>query len=168
MEVGTDRLRVSRRAARSGRTDRGFTLVETLIAVVLLGSTVVATVVALRVTTIGSTIERDHAKAYQWLQSATGVLQAAERVSCDLGEAAVRAQYQEVVRKDVVNPPDWEDRQLTIVPPVKAWDGSAYLAPGDSAKYCHDSDGFKLQLITLQVTSPDGRIIETLQVVKHG
>lgn len=151
--------------ARTQR-DSGLSLVEIIIAVVLLGSVVVATVQALGVTVEGTRLSRDRAKAHQWLQSATGVLRAVPRVGCDLGEEYVRLQYQDAVRAEVVNPPAWEDSQLTILPPVKVWDGSQYWDPAVAPKPCYDSDGFRLQLITMQVTSPDGDIIETLQVVK--
>ncbi len=155
------------RSTRS-RCDGGFTLVETLIALVLLGTSVIAVVVGLRITIVGTTIERDHAKAYQWLQSANGVVQAMDRVSCEGGEAGVRDAYEERIRLHVVNPPGWDEEQLSVLAPVKAWNGHAYRSPGEDDPYCRDSDGFNLQLITLQVTSPDGRIIETLQVVKDG
>ncbi|MEO7397541.1 MAG: hypothetical protein ABIW84_03150 [Ilumatobacteraceae bacterium] len=152
-------------------------LVEVLVAVVLLGTAVVATLTALRGTIIATAIERDHAKAYQWLQSAVGVLQGAERAGCDLGpldtgystgEAKVRETYQQVIRDGVINPDGWGDYQLVVLPPVKVWDGELYWDPAMSPQSCYDSSGFKLQLITIRVTSPDGKIIEDLQVVKDG
>jgi prepilin-type N-terminal cleavage/methylation domain-containing protein len=159
----------------SRRSDRGATLIEVLVAIVLLGTAAVAVVGALHVSVIGSRLERDHAKAYQWLQSADGVLQGAARVTCNLeagdpyptGEEKVRNEYQQLIRADVANPDGWQDHQLTVLEPVKIWDGSRYWDPAVAPKPCFDDDGFLLQLVELQVASPDGDIIETIQVVKR-
>jgi hypothetical protein len=165
--------------ADRGRPDRdsGLSLVEILVAVVLLGTAVLATLTALRGTIIGTETERDHAKAYQWLQSAVGVLKASDRVGCDLGpadvgyttgEEKVRLTYQQTIRDGVVNPVGWADYQLRIVGPVEVWDGTQYWDPAVAPQPCYDDAGFKLQLIKIEVTSPSGKIIEDLQLVKDG
>lgn len=175
------RRRTSNRDRRSpaeqSRRDRGVTFIEILVAVVLLGTVGVGVLTALRVSVDATRLERDHSRAYQWLQSANGVLQAAPRVSCGYtlpddaafasGEEKVRLQYQTLIRNTVVNPPGWGDLQLTVVEPVKVWDGSRYWDPSIAPKPCYDSDGFLLQLVTLQVVSPDGDIIESIEVVKR-
>jgi prepilin-type N-terminal cleavage/methylation domain-containing protein len=158
--------------------DRGLSLIEILVAIVLLATVGVGVMGALRSTIIGSRLERDHAKAYQWLQSADGVLQAAERVGCEHelpadsayadGEEKVRLQYQQLIRDQVVNPDGWGDWQITVLYPVKVWDGTNYwepaaLAPPDGP--CPPET--LLQLVELQVSSPTGDIIETIQVVKR-
>lgn len=160
--------------------DRGATLLEILVSVVILGTAVVAVLGALQSSVIGTRVERDHAKAYQWLQSANGVLQATERVGCDHnpvdepddaaftdGEEKMRLTYQTRIRTGVVNPPEWDDRQIEVLYPVKIWDGTKYWEPSTAPKPCFDVDGYQLQLVTLQVSSPDGEIIETIQVVKR-
>lgn len=172
--------RVDRRRSPDGSDDRGVTLVEILVTVVLLGTVMTAVLGSARASIIGTRLERDHAKAYQWLQSANGVLQAADRIGCDhdpvnvpedatfaSGEEKVRLTYQELLRTGVVNPPEWDDRQLSVLYPVKVWDGTQYWEPALAPKPCYDADGYLLQLVTLQVTSPDGDIIETIQVVKR-
>lgn len=163
-----------------GVEDRGATLIEILISVVLLGTVVAAILGASLISVTGTRLERDHAKAYQWLQSANGVLQATERVGCDHdpaleptdaafadGEEKMRLTYQDRIRGGVVNPPGWDDRQLEVLYPIKIWDGTQYWEPALAPKPCFDVDGYLLQLITLQVSSPDGDIIETIQVVKR-
>lgn len=164
----------TKRARRS--PDSGVSLVEILVAVVLLGTAGLGTLTALRGALIGTAIERDHARAYQWLQSAVGVLKVSERVGCDLGpgdtyatgEEKVRLTYQQRIRDGVVNPTGWADYQLTVVRPVEVWDGTRYWDPSLAPQPCYDSGGFKLQLVTIQVSSPDGKIIEDIQIVKNG
>jgi len=157
--------------------DSGSSLVEILLAVILLSTAVLATLMALRTTLTSSALERDHAKAYQWLQSAVGVLKASDRVGCDLGpddtayatgEEKVRLKYQQIIRDGVINPEGWADYQLRIVGPVEVWDGTQYWDPSVAPKPCYDGDTFKLQLIRIEVTSPSGKIIEDLQIVKDG
>lgn len=159
------------------RRDRGMSFVEVLVAIVLLGTAVVATLTAMRATVIGTRLERDHSRAQQWLESAVGALQATDRLDCDVilagytsGEASVRGEYQEQIRLLVQNPPGWADSQITVVQPVKVWDGTRYWDPYDlsAPANCFDDDGYELQLVTMQVTSPDGDIIESVQVVKNG
>jgi hypothetical protein len=166
---------VAERGRPSG--DSGTSLVEILVAIVLLGTAVLATLTALRGSIIGTAVERDHAKAYQWLQSSVGVLKATERVGCDLapedtaystGEEKVRLTYQQIIRDQVVNPPGWADYQLKVIQPVEVWDGTRYWDPAVAPQSCYDSAGFKLQLLKIEVTSPSGKIIEQLEVVKDG
>ena len=161
----------------AARRDAGMSFLEILIAIVLLGTVSVGVLAAVRASVAGTRIERDHAKSYQWLQSANAVLQDADRVGCTYdpvadaayadGEEKVRLLYQDIIRTDVANPVGWEDSQLTVLYPVKIWDGSQYWEPSAAPKPCFDSDGYLLQLITIQVTNPDDEIIETIQVVKR-
>ena len=167
-EIGTDRV--------PPRRDPGMSFIEVLVAIVLLGIAVVATLTAMRATVIGTRLERDHSKAQQWLQSAIGVLQATDRLDCDIiltgyssGEETVRIEYQKAIRLLVQNPPGWSDSQITVIRPVKVWDGAKYWDPYDvlAPAKCFDNRGYELQLVTMQVTSPDGDIIELVQVVKN-
>lgn len=166
--------------AERSEPDRGSSLIEILISVVLLGTVVIATLGATFSSVVGTRLARDQAKAHQWLQSAEGVLQATKRVGCDYdpvnvpedaaftdGEEKVRLEYEEDIRGVVVSPIAWQDSQITVLYPVKIWDGNKYWEPAAAPKPCFDADGYLLQLVTLQVTSPDGDIIETIQVVKR-
>lgn len=69
--TAADRPRVDAAAPtpRRHRTDRdlGTTFIEILVAIVLLGMTVVATLVALSSTLVATALDRDHANAHAWL-----------------------------------------------------------------------------------------------------
>jgi type II secretory pathway pseudopilin PulG len=70
--------------ARRRRTggDRGATLVELVVAITLMGLVVVSVLVSLRTTTVGSTIDRDQAKAFEWLQAASDQVFNGPRRAC--------------------------------------------------------------------------------------
>jgi prepilin-type N-terminal cleavage/methylation domain-containing protein len=160
------------RDAPRPRRDAGFTLIEILIAIVLLGGVIAGTMATLRATTLSGALHRDHSKAHEWLQSASDMLYAYPKLACnttdaDEGESAVRTAYDTVV-KGVPNPPDWKDWQIRVVPTVKFWN-SANLDADPDKEYFFGSDcdpNLTLQLIELEVKSPSGRIIESVEIVK--
>lgn len=154
--------------------DQGVSLIEILIAIVLIGTAVGATMSALRVTVMASAVERDHARAHQWLQSASGALRETDYVPCDdpgpfgNAQAHMLADYDAAVAGDTSPPPGWVASQIEVVGPIEVWDGNSYLAPNETTDPdgCFKDEGFALQLITLQVRNPDGQIVESVQVVK--
>src|SRR5262249_19757657 len=137
-------------AAESPRRDRGVTFVELLVAIVLLGVAIVGTLTALRATVIGTTTERDHARAHQWLQAAVAAIQEADYVPCDdLGGYATAQQhmlhdYKADIDAGTTAPPGWQDSQLTVIDPIEVWDGNRYWKPADTPDPddCFKSDGF--------------------------
>ena len=147
------------------RLDRGFSLVEILVAVVLLGTAGVAVLGAMGASVRASSTHRDLTNAQVWLQGAADVLQGQLREDCDdvgsAGEAEprIRLIYQGYVRA-LANPDGWPAADITVLQPVLFWDGDQYQS------LCHDNDGINLQLVTIRVTSPNGRIVRTLQAVK--
>lgn len=150
-----------RRDARRDR-DAGVTLVELLIAVVLLGTGVAAMLTALTVTISATATERDHANAHAWLQSAADTLYRSERMDCTENTLAeIEAAYQ-LVLDSSEDPEGWHavGGLIEIVSPVLFWDGDQYQG------VCYDDQNINLQLITIQVSNPDGKIVETVQVVK--
>lgn len=144
--------------------DKGFSLVEILVSIVLLGVVSTAAMVTLRTSVRASSLDRDHANAHAWLQTASDVLYGSPRMDCGTTtssqEALVRAYYQSVVRT-TENPQDWPATQIEVVGPVLFWDGTSRYQ-----STCYDDAGINLQLITLQVRAPDGKIVESVQVVK--
>ena len=177
---GINKAESEARSSVSPRPDRGATFIELLIAIVLLGTVGLAVLVTFRVTIIGTRLERDHARALQWLQSAGAVVQQMPRESCKLGpsdtayatgEQKVRERYQWAIQNLVENPPEWEPDQLTVVAPVQVWNGKIFHDPAtpppppDGAD-CYDGLGKTLQLVKIQVEDPAGDIIESIEVVK--
>lgn len=147
------------------RRDGGATFVEILVAIVLLGTGVLAVLAATRATTIASATERDHVKALEWLQSATEILlNDAPYESCSAYPVAsaatdIQAVYQAALRADAaIVPLDWASGQISVAEPVQfgQQDGSYTSA-------CVTQ--IERQLVVLEVTDPDGDIVETLQVV---
>lgn len=147
----------------ASRRDRGATLVEISIAIVLLGIGVTSMLTMLTVTIQASATERDHANAHAWLQTAADVLYGIERVDCNEfanSDAIVLSTYDAAV-KGTSNPEGWPTANIRVVPPVLYWNGDIYQST------CYDNeDGILLQLVTLEVRNPEGRIVETVQVVK--
>lgn len=140
------------------------TLVESLVSIVLVGTLAVAGMVTLRTTVIASTLDRDHANAHAWLQTASDVLYGTEREDCGTEtasrEADLRAAYTTVIQA-TENPEGWPAANIRIVPPVKFWDGvSAY------GTTCYDDAGINLQLIKLEVRDMSGKIVENVEIVK--
>lgn len=157
----------------AGRRDSGTTLVEILVSIVLIGTAVVATLGALRISVIGGTIHRDHANAHAWLQSASDVLYASEREDCDTslgdgGKSMIIGTYQPVVDA-VANPEGWVNTQIKVVD-LEFWNATDTDSDGiveyRFGSVCQDSINLALQRVTLEVRSPDGRIIEQVELVK--
>ena len=132
--------------------------------VVLIGMVVTAILATLRTSVTASSLNRDHTNAHAWLQSASDVLYGSAREDCGTEslsrEPNLRAAYEQTVRS-TTNPEGWPADNIRVVPPVLFWDGdSTYQTT------CFDDAGVNLQLITLEVRGLDGRIVESVQVVK--
>lgn len=157
---------------RQSIRDDGATLVEVVIAVVLMGTIVAATLTTMRTSVLGGELHRDHSNAHAWLQSASDVLYAAPKTYCDpnqadKGEAAVRAAYDSVIDA-VPNPLDWRDWQIQIIGKVQFWNAANIDADPD-VEYFFGSNcdpSLTLQLIKIEVKSTTGEIIEDVEIVK--
>lgn len=153
------------RVQPDSRDDVGTSLVEIVVSIALMGITIVAMLTTMATAVRSSALDRDHINAHAWLQSASDVLYGFDRLDCGTelvsDEATIRATYQSFIQDNSTNPEGWPKTNLTVVGPVKFWDGlSNYQST------CYDDSGINLQLITLQVRAPDGQIIETVEVVK--
>jgi hypothetical protein len=145
--------------------DVGTSLVEIVVSIALIGITVTAMLITMATAVNSSSLDRDHINAHAWLQSAADVLYGFERLDCGTETASeaesIRLQYQNFIRDNSTNPEAWPNANLDVLSPVLFWDGT-----NSYQSTCFDDSGINLQLIRLQVTAPDGRIIETVEVVK--
>ena len=140
--------------------DSGFTLVEVLIAVVIMGIAFAALLGGMATSTLTSDIHRKQALAAALLS------QAAESVKDDNRNAYSNAACTGVAVYNpytgVSLPPGWAlaaGYQPIKVLSVQYWDGATFQPT------C--TLGEKLQLIRLKVASPDGRAEESVGVVKR-
>jgi hypothetical protein len=106
----------------------------------------------------------DHANAHAWLQSASDVLYGSPRADCGTQTASlagdVADEYEAIIRA-TSNPEGWPADHISVVRPVLFWDGESQYQ-----STCYDDAGINLQLITIEVRGLDGRIVESVQVVK--
>lgn len=156
--------------ARNPRRDHGSTFIEILISVVLMGTAVIAVLAAVRVTVIGSAIERDHSKAQAWLQSAAGVVEDSPFGECtsvnSANENAIRNGYRTAILARAPSPFALSGSTVDVVD-LDVWDGAAFVDFTSQGSTCLDDALLRQQLVTIEVTSPDGDIVEQLQVVKQ-
>jgi hypothetical protein len=168
-----------RNPARNDRSvsvnDSGVSLVEILVSIVLLGTVVIATLTAIRTSVIGTRIERDHSKAQQWLQSAVGIIEDVDFGDCSSVERSgdyIRDAYQAEIDYDEVSHPSgaktpygFADGQIIVYVP-DVWDGNEWVAFADQSQ-CLDDELLRQQRVKIEVISPDGTIVETVEMVKR-
>lgn len=144
-------------------SEAGETLVEVLIASVLMALVVVAILGGLATMMSSSTLHRDQTKANTVLVAAAEKVKSGTRVACGTDPASTYLGQAQDVTSSL--PSGWATSQIAvtsiayqIVPPAGGVDFSTNLAD------C--SDSLPLQRITVTVTSPDGRVKPSLTFVK--
>ena len=153
-EVGKPRRRFWRRGDVHPRKDSGFSLVEIVVSITLLGVASGSVLVSLVTSTAGSARHRELSTATAWLQSTTDQLEVSPMAVCGTS-ATVAATYQDDVRANVPNSDGWPSSAISVTG-VKFWDGTAF------GTTCYDD----LQLVSLRVASPNGKVTQTLDFVK--
>lgn len=163
------------------RPDRGNTFSEILVAIVLMGTAIVAVIGGIRGVISASKANEEQARVEAVLTSASDRLRAADYVPCpdvdgDYGHLSAAA----------AAAVDWPASTVEIVD-VEFWDASAggTTATGDeieadgawssvnslvTASGCQPDINLTtsrtLQKLTIEVTSPDGRLTRSIEVVK--
>jgi type II secretory pathway pseudopilin PulG len=153
-------------------TDVGTSLIEILISIVLLGTVVAATLTGLSAAITASAIDRDHANAHAWLQTAADMLYARELDQCDPAIDPITeindtiAEYQATVQQ-TDNPEGWGAANIQVIG-VQWWsidiDSATGLGTEAWGTTC-DSGDTNLQRISIRVTSEDGDIVEEVEVI---
>ncbi len=149
--------------------DAGVTFVEILVAIVLLGTAVIGTLTAVRATIISAEIERDHARAQQWLQSAAAVVEADDYIDCaDPGadETMILSGYTTEMNLSTTPPHGFQGTIQAIE--IDVWDGTDFVPFADqvSLGFCLDDVALRQQLITIEVQAVGGGPTESLELVK--
>jgi type II secretory pathway pseudopilin PulG len=164
-----ERASASRRDAvpvRS-RRDRGATYVELLVSIVLIGTSVVATLVAVRATLTATSIDNERAEARVWLLEAASQIEATTTIPCTgTNDEAIRSAY--AAAADVAaaaRPANWTAGSLLVkdVTFLGRTDPNAGYAFGDCL--ADPNHPHLAQLVKLEVTMPSGEV-ETLETVK--
>jgi prepilin-type N-terminal cleavage/methylation domain-containing protein len=150
------------------RHDDGFTLVELLIVVVLLGGAVVALLSLVRTTIVSSSRTRDLANAQAVLSTAGDLVTSNDtaRIACTptsgvnpapTNKAAIMAAYQTAIQQ--AGPPYGPGWVITVTD-VTFWNGTGF------GTGCYEPNNLPLQRVTLRVATPNGKGVETIEVVK--
>jgi type II secretory pathway pseudopilin PulG len=150
--------------ARNGRSDPdgGFSIVEIVIAIVLMGTVVVAILNAVSMSVKASSVSRSAA------QVETAVVNAADRVNrapkgCDYtiyAQAAVQTEGWAPDRATVTHEFYVPGADATV---EGSWETGAAGAPGCSGPAPTD---LLVQRVTISITSPDGKVRRNIEVVK--
>jgi Tfp pilus assembly protein PilV len=135
--------------------EAGTTLVEVLITVAILGIAVVSIVGGMGTSIIGADYHRKQAQAHTVLVSAADSVKS--QSANPYQACATAAAYAPAT--GVTLPAGWTAAAVTVRS-VTYWNGSAFTAS------CPASDT-KLQLVTIQVATPDSRATESVSVVKR-
>ena len=153
--------------SRSAGREAGFSLVEVLVAVVILGLGFTAVLGALAVAYSGSNSFRDQSNAK------TVAISAAERVkTVQYADCAQPSDYLSTARL-VGNeyPSDWgtqaQAQSRIDVTAVRYWNGTTFVA--DRA-FClaNPTALLRIQQVVITASSPDGRATEVVSVTKRG
>lgn len=157
--------------------DAGFSLTEILVTIVLMGVTVVAVVTSLQVTVRASTVDRDQATAFAWLQAASDEIYALDRVQCTSdgqGRLDAIADYRTAARNATI-PVVWSTS--ATVANIDVIDVQ-YLGRGTadddfewSPTFCFEGASFAdsplhTQRVIIELTIPNGGGSQTLEMVK--
>lgn len=150
--------------------DVGSSVIEILIGITLLGTVVAATLTGLTTAVTASALDRDHANAHAWLQTAADMLYARTLDECDdtvdpaTEIANTIAEYEATVRQ-TDNPEGWAPGNIHVtdvefysidIDPITGLGTEAW---GTTCK------GSNLQRVSMQVTSEDGDIVEEVEVI---
>lgn len=176
--------RKSRRAARveaeaceavPDSSDRGFSLSEILVAISLMGTSVVVVLTSIQAVIFASQSDRNHAQTFEWLQAASDAVHLVDRVPCtDNGQGRLDAiaAYDAAAQSATV-PAAWNDLDATIEVVDVEYLGRATSDAefSWSPNFCFEGGVFTdsplyTQRVTIEVWSPSDGARQTLQMVK--
>jgi prepilin-type N-terminal cleavage/methylation domain-containing protein len=152
--------------------DRGMTLVEILISITLMSLVVGGVLAAVRVTVVATAVDRDHANAHAWLQTAADVLYARELVQCTPIDGAatniddIISAYEATIQ-ETENPEHWPASNISIFD-LQLWhvdfDPVTKLTEEGWGDACDAADT-NLQRVGIEVRSPNDDVVERVEVI---
>ena len=151
-------------------------LIEATISIALMGLLVTAVLAGLSTTINASALDRDHANAHAWLQTAADMLYARDIVTCGTLDptdpvndiALIANEYQATIRQ-TDNPEGWSNANIDVI--ALEWWSIDIAADGSGTEQwgnvC-DAGDTNLQKVAMRVTAEDGRIVEEVEVIIGG
>lgn len=143
--------------------DAGESLLEVILSIALMGLAFTASLGAMQLGLIGSQVHRSHATAE------TVLLRAVEKLKAETAytpcAVANDASYLPDAQS-VASASGWDATTVSI-PSVEYWNGAGFQSSGCSGLEAVATI-LRMQLITVQVTSPDGDAVESMSFVKRG
>ena len=142
--------------------DAGESLVEVLLSIALMGIGFAAVLGAMQLGLVGSDVHRNQATSETVMLSAVEKVKSqSEYQACAVAnDAAYLPDAQSVV------PVGWAASTVSI-PSVQYWNGTGFQS-GGCASLEAIAPILRIQLITVQVTSPSGNATESMSFVKRG
>ena len=151
-------------------TDAGFSLIEILISIAIMGIAMVAVLGALATQVKGAGLHRDESNAGSVVASAAEQVQAVTYAACTASTSPL-ASYQTAARQAAL-PSDWQTKGLNAASAISVtgityWNGSSFstscvVDPTDTAGL------LQIQLVSLRAAGPGAGAAETLDVIKRG
>ena len=141
--------------------DIGISLVEILVAIVLLGVAGIAVLGSMAGAVRGSAINRSQAASLVWLQSSADYLTTVPFLPCVVGlENQVGSSYQAALASAGAPQSQigWAQSDLSVVQPVLFWDGTTFTSACNTL--------FRLQQVTLRTNNVASGFNRSLVMVK--
>ena len=154
------------------RRDRGSTIVEVLVSIVLLGTAVIAVLVSLRTSIHASVVDKNLATSYEYVQSVSDQIYETPRVPCYQTPTTAAKNAYDAAAKLAPVPKGWPiSAKVTTVEflgratPDAPFSWGAFCFESDIATNQYFTSPLYTQKVTFTITDPAG-LIRTLQVVK--